>query len=89
MAAGRQAPSTWFHLPHAAPPLLQRFPEDFRPYLAKGLLLKDQGREGDATRYFIQVGRAETLGSTGHTWLCCASCRSLAVLPLTYRTLLL
>ncbi|PRW18340.1 tetratricopeptide repeat-containing [Chlorella sorokiniana] len=35
--------------------LIERFPEDFRPYLAKGLLLKDQGREGDATRYFIQA----------------------------------
>lgn len=38
-----------------SPPDKQSQPDDFRAYLAKGLLLKDQGRAGDATRYFIQV----------------------------------
>jgi Tfp pilus assembly protein PilF len=33
----------------------QEYPEDFRPYLAKGLVLKQQGQKGDATRYFIQA----------------------------------
>ncbi len=51
---------------------LQRFPDDFRAYLAKGLLLKDQGREGDATRYFIQVGRqvlhADSRAATRHAY---------------------
>ena len=37
------------------PPVLQSRPEDFRAYLAKGLLLQDQGRAGDAQRYFIQA----------------------------------
>lgn len=35
--------------------LIEARPEDFRAYLAKGLLLKEQGREGDAQRYFIQA----------------------------------
>lgn len=36
-------------------PTPQSRPEDFRAYLAKGLLLQDQGRAGDAQRYFIQA----------------------------------
>jgi len=39
----------------AAVPLPQEHPEDFRPYLAKGLVLQQQGQKGDATRYFIQA----------------------------------
>ncbi|KAI3435550.1 hypothetical protein D9Q98_001615 [Chlorella vulgaris] len=35
--------------------LIETRPEDFRAYLAKGLLLQDQGRAGDAQRYFIQA----------------------------------
>ncbi|KAL4458116.1 hypothetical protein ABPG75_012981 [Micractinium tetrahymenae] len=35
--------------------LIESRPDDFRAYLAKGLLLKEQGREGDAQRYFIQA----------------------------------
>ncbi len=41
--------------PPRHPALLQTRPEDFRAYLAKGLLLQDQGRAGDAQRYFIQA----------------------------------
>lgn len=74
----------------------QRFPEDFRPYLAKGLLLKDQGREGDATRYFIQarwglsevplmrwiaaITAVERLRSL--LWACCSPSAPLLYLPL-------
>ena len=43
------------HTPTNMCPVLQSSPNDFRAYLAKGLLLKDQGRAGDAERYFIQV----------------------------------
>lgn len=35
--------------------LIGNFPDDFRPPLGKALLLRQQGREGDAQRYFIQA----------------------------------
>lgn len=35
--------------------LIQASPEDFRPYLAKGLLLRQEGRLGDAQRFFLQA----------------------------------
>ena len=38
-----------------AAPRLQSSPDDFRAYLAKGLLLNQQGRAGDAERYFMQA----------------------------------
>lgn len=31
------------------------FPKDFRGYLAKGVLLRERGRQGDAERMFLQV----------------------------------
>ena len=34
---------------------VQGSPADFRPYLAKGLVLQQQGQKGDATRFFIQA----------------------------------
>ena len=37
------------------PPAPQSSPDDFRAYLAKGLLLNNQGRAGDAERYFMQA----------------------------------
>ena len=39
----------------AQPPPLQSRPDDFRGFLAKGLLLREQGRMADAQRAFIQV----------------------------------
>ncbi|KAL6758335.1 hypothetical protein V8C86DRAFT_2599960, partial [Haematococcus lacustris] len=35
--------------------VIARFPEDFRGYLAKGVLLRDKGRRADADRMFIQA----------------------------------
>lgn len=35
--------------------LIQRTPDDFRGYLAKGLFLKERGQKADAERMFIQV----------------------------------
>ncbi len=35
--------------------LINRFPEDFRCYLAKGVFLRDKGRRADAERMFLQV----------------------------------
>jgi len=35
--------------------LISRYPDDFRPQLGKGLLLKQEGRVGDAERYFSQA----------------------------------
>lgn len=35
--------------------LAEAHPDDFRPPLGKGLLLREQGREGDAQRYLIQA----------------------------------
>ena len=35
--------------------LIQDRPDDFRAYLAKGLLLQAQGSPGDAQRYFLQA----------------------------------
>lgn len=35
--------------------LAEAHPDDFRPPLGKGLLLREQGREGDAQRYILQA----------------------------------
>ncbi|BBN00875.1 hypothetical protein MPTK1_2g02840 [Marchantia polymorpha subsp. ruderalis] len=35
--------------------LITRYPDDFRGYLAKGVLLKDQGKTADSERMFIQA----------------------------------
>ncbi|XP_024376808.1 uncharacterized protein [Physcomitrium patens] len=35
--------------------LISSYPDDFRGYLAKGILLKDQGKDSDAERMFIQA----------------------------------
>lgn len=35
--------------------LIRAFPEDFRGYLAKGMFLRDRGRQGDAERMFLQA----------------------------------
>lgn len=35
--------------------IIASHPDDFRGYLAKGILLKDQGKDGDAERMFIQA----------------------------------
>lgn len=35
--------------------LIRAFPEDFRGYLAKGMFLRDRGRQGDAERMFMQA----------------------------------
>lgn len=35
--------------------LIGAFPTDFRGYLAKGMLLRDRGRQGDAERMFLQA----------------------------------
>jgi Flp pilus assembly protein TadD len=35
--------------------LSEAYPDDFRPPLGKGLLLREQGREGDAQRYILQA----------------------------------
>jgi hypothetical protein len=35
--------------------LIGAFPTDFRGYLAKGVFLKERGRQGDAERMFLQV----------------------------------
>jgi tetratricopeptide (TPR) repeat protein len=35
--------------------LIGAFPTDFRGYLAKGVFLKERGRQGDAERMFLQA----------------------------------
>ena len=35
--------------------ILQKDPQDFRAYLAKGVLLRREGRKGDAQRAFLQA----------------------------------
>ncbi|KAK3126719.1 hypothetical protein QOZ80_7AG0561320 [Eleusine coracana subsp. coracana] len=35
--------------------LINEHPEDFRPYLAKGIILKENGKTGEAERMFIQA----------------------------------
>lgn len=35
--------------------LIGAFPSDFRGYLAKGIFLRDRGRQGDAERMFLQA----------------------------------
>lgn len=35
--------------------LISTYPDDFRGYLAKGIILKENGNVGDAERMFIQA----------------------------------
>lgn len=42
---------------------IETSPEDFRPYLAKGLFLKERGRKADAERMFLQV-----MSNVMHAW---------------------
>lgn len=35
--------------------LIERHPEDFRGFAAKGVLLRRQGKKGDAQRLFVQA----------------------------------
>lgn len=50
--------SDWGHVGDAVAvydQLISKFPEDFRGYLAKGIILKANGKTGDAERMFIQA----------------------------------
>ncbi|KAH9716536.1 TPR REGION domain-containing protein [Citrus sinensis] len=40
--------------------LISSYPNDFRGYLAKGIILKENGKVGDAERMFIQVNNQDT-----------------------------
>ncbi|EPS61065.1 hypothetical protein M569_13735, partial [Genlisea aurea] len=53
-----KAYSKWGHISDAISVydhLISAYPDDFRGYLAKGILLKENGNRGDAERMFIQV----------------------------------
>ncbi|KAK6915217.1 hypothetical protein RJ641_020334, partial [Dillenia turbinata] len=53
-----KAYSDWGHVSDAITvydQLISSYPDDFRGYLAKGILLKENGRPGDAERMFIQA----------------------------------
>ncbi|CAK7323758.1 unnamed protein product [Dovyalis caffra] len=53
-----KAYSDWGHVSDAVSvydQLISRHPDDFRGYLAKGILLKENGSVGDAERMFIQA----------------------------------
>eukprot|EP00252_Welwitschia_mirabilis_P009181 TRINITY_DN2152_c0_g1_i6.p1 TRINITY_DN2152_c0_g1~~TRINITY_DN2152_c0_g1_i6.p1 ORF type:complete len:417 (+),score=109.42 TRINITY_DN2152_c0_g1_i6:70-1320(+) len=53
-----KAYSDWGHIGDALAVydgLISKYPEDFRGYLAKGILLKNNGKVGDAERMFIQA----------------------------------
>uniref|UniRef100_K4A3E4 Uncharacterized protein n=1 Tax=Setaria italica TaxID=4555 RepID=K4A3E4_SETIT len=53
-----KAYSDWGHISDAVSvydKLITEHPEDFRGYLAKGIILKENGKEGDAERMFIQA----------------------------------
>jgi hypothetical protein len=43
--------------------LIDSHPDDFRPYLAKGILLKQQKQEGEADRNFIKVSHVSSCHS--------------------------
>lgn len=45
--------------------LIEKYADDFRPLLGKGLLLRQQGREGDAQRMFIQARYLAPASSRG------------------------
>ncbi|XP_020524703.1 uncharacterized protein LOC18437189 isoform X6 [Amborella trichopoda] len=53
-----KAYSDWDHISDAVAVydrLISIFPDDFRGYLAKGIILKENGKVGDAERMFIQA----------------------------------
>ncbi|KAL6842244.1 hypothetical protein ACP4OV_027892 [Aristida adscensionis] len=53
-----KAYSDWGHISDAVSvydKLISEHPEDFRGYLAKGIILKENGKAGDAERMFIQA----------------------------------
>ncbi|KAG2632990.1 uncharacterized protein LOC120659841 isoform X2 [Panicum virgatum] len=53
-----KAYSDWGHISDAVSvydKLINEHPEDFRGYLAKGIILKENGKSGDAERMFIQA----------------------------------
>jgi len=53
-----KAYSDWGHISDAVSvydKLINEHPEDFRGYLAKGVILKENGKSGDAERMFIQA----------------------------------
>lgn len=53
-----KAYSDWGHISDAVAvydKLITEHPEDFRGYLAKGIILKENGKPGDAERMFIQA----------------------------------
>ncbi|PAN10548.1 hypothetical protein PAHAL_2G100500 [Panicum hallii] len=53
-----KAYSDWGHISDAVSvydKLINEHPEDFRGYLAKGIILKENGKPGDAERMFIQA----------------------------------
>ncbi|WMV22603.1 hypothetical protein MTR67_015988 [Solanum verrucosum] len=52
-----KAYSEWGHISDAVSvynQLISTYPDDFRGYLAKGIILKENGNVGDAERMFIQ-----------------------------------
>lgn len=53
-----KAYSDWGHVSDAVAvydQLISKYPNDFRGYLAKGIILKENGKVGDAERMFIQA----------------------------------
>lgn len=53
-----KAYSDWGHVSDAVAvydQLISKYPDDFRGYLAKGIILKENGKTGDAERMFIQA----------------------------------
>ncbi|KAH7515254.1 hypothetical protein FEM48_Zijuj10G0007300 [Ziziphus jujuba var. spinosa] len=53
-----KAYSDWGHVSDAVAvydQLISAYPDDFRAYLAKGIILKENGKVGDAERMFIQA----------------------------------
>ncbi|XP_020580813.1 uncharacterized protein LOC110024950 isoform X4 [Phalaenopsis equestris] len=55
-----KAYSDWDHVSDAVAvydQLISKYPNDFRGYLAKGIILKENGKVGDAERMFIQQAR--------------------------------
>ncbi|KAF3773152.1 hypothetical protein EJ110_NYTH56008 [Nymphaea thermarum] len=53
-----KAYSNWGHVSDAVSvydQIISAYPDDFRGYLAKGIILKENGKVGDAERMFIQA----------------------------------
>ncbi|KAF4352293.1 hypothetical protein F8388_005940 [Cannabis sativa] len=62
-----KAYSDWGHISDAVSVydrIISSHPEDFRGYLAKGIILKENGNNGDAERMFIQVSKDYRHGSS-------------------------